>query len=246
MLKAIIVDDELKGRSLLRRMLGRFCPGVEIVAEAQSAAEARELIGSHRPDLLFLDIEMPGEDGFAMLKSLGEVPFSVVFVTAHDHYAIDAIRMSALDYLLKPVDAGELKRAVARAEEHRASTRSDERIGQLLDRLSTARTRIGIPTRRGIVYVESGEIIRCEAESNYTTLHLAGGQKHVAARTLREFEEMLAAYDFIRVHQSHLVNSTHIRQYIKEGNGYLILSDNSRVEVSRRFRERLFRRLPHL
>lgn len=246
MLRVIIIDDEKKGRQVLELMLKKYCENVEITAVADSAEAGRKAIRQYKPDLVFLDVEMPAENGFDLLQSFEKIDFNVVFVTAHDHYAVKAIKISALDYLLKPINLEELKQAVGKAEKSRKQSQPEDQYKLLFQSLKTSQSKIGVPTRQGLVFVEVNEIIRCEAQSNYTTIYLSGGEKHIAAKTLKEFEQSLADFDFIRVHQSHLVNAHHIKQYIKGDGGFLILSDKTEVEVSRRHKEILLEKMRHL
>lgn len=246
MIRTIIIDDETKGRQVLQQMLTKYCPGVKIVAMASSAKEGRQAIAEHHPDLVFLDVEMPHENGFEMLEHFGQIDFNIVFVTAHHHYAINAIRVSALDYLLKPVNLKELKAAVEKAESKRKNDTISIQMDALFHNLKNVHPKIGLPTRNGLVFVQIEAIIRCESDSNYTTIHVAGGEKYVAAKTLKEFDELLRKDGFIRVHQSHLVNSSHIKQYIRGDGGSVVLSDGSTIEVSRRHKEQLLQKIAHL
>ncbi len=244
MLRTIIIDDEKRGRSVLQQMLHKYCSGtVEIVAMAESADAGRKAIAECSPDLVFLDVEMPKESGLELLQSFGKIDFEVIFVTAHENYAIQAIKMSALDYLLKPVNLKELKDAVARAEEKIKAGKSPVAVESFLQTMKSAHSKIGLPTRIGVVFVQINDILRCESESNYTTIFLANGEKHTSAKTLKDFEQLLTEYNFIRIHQSHLVNALHIKQYLKGDGGTIILTDNSTVEVSRRHKEELMKRL---
>ena len=246
MIRTIIIDDETKGRQVLQQMLTKYCPAVEIVATANSAKDGRKAILEHKPDLVFLDVEMPHENGFEMLEHLDKVDFSVIFVTAHHHYAINAIRVSAVDYLLKPVNLSELKAAVEKAASRMKSETIANQMDVLFQNLKNVHPKIGIPTRNGLVFVKIEEILRCASDSNYTTIHLTSGEKYVAAKTLKEFDELLARHGFIRVHQSHLINSSHIKQYIRGDGGSVVLSDGSTVEVSRRHKEQLLQKIAHL
>lgn len=199
MLRTVIIDDEPKGRKLLQQMVEKFCPDLEVSALAASAEEGIRAIKEFKPDLVFLDVEMPG-DGFGMLNSLGTVDFTVIFVTGHQHYAIRAIKASALDYLLKPINPAELRAAVNRALTFRAKSQSGGAYEALIQGLKHLHTKVGIPTQKGLVFVESTEILRCEADSNYTRIFLKSGERHYAAKTLKEFEfcsQSLVACEFM-------------------------------------------------
>jgi two-component system, LytTR family, response regulator len=240
-MNAIIIEDEPAGRKLLQRLVEEHCPDVRVVGLAASAAEGRKAIAQHHPDLVFLDVEMPGESGVDMLKKLTPVGFDVIFVTAHQGYAIEAIRMSALDYLLKPVRTDELVAAVRKVREKAERGRVAEQVANMFNNLNGAEAKIGISTRKGILFIPVREIVRCDAASNYTTLVLAGGESHVASRTLKHFEELLERHRFIRVHSSHLVNARYIGEYVRGDGGTLVLTDGSRIDVSRRYKENLLR-----
>ncbi len=246
MIRTIIIDDETKGRQVLQQMLTKYCPSIEIVSMASTAKEGRKAITEHHPDLVFLDVEMPHENGFEMLEHFQQIDFNIIFVTAHHHYAINAIRVSALDYLLKPVNLKELKAAVEKAESKTKNEAIADQMNVLLQNLKNVHPKIGLPTRNGLVFVQIEDIIRCESDSNYTTIHLTSREKYVAAKTLKEFDELLSKHEFIRIHQSHLINASHIKQYVRGDGGSVILSNGSSIEVSRRHKEQLLQRIAHL
>lgn len=239
MIRAMIVDDEPKGRSALALLLATHFPEVEVIAQAADAAAARTALAASIPDVLFLDIEMPGGSGFELLASLGEVTFDVIFVTAYDHYALKAIKFSALDYLLKPVSVAELREAIAKVTAGRGSRSAAH------EQLHLARRQLAVPlpdtlalpTEDGLAFVRLEEIIRADAVSNYTVFHLKGGVRVMVSRTLGEYEEMLAEAGFFRAHNSHLVNMRHVRRYRKGRGGAAIMSDGSEVEISARRRD---------
>ncbi len=232
MIRSIIVDDERRGRRALSLMLSRHCPNVRVVAEADSAVTAAEEIGRHAPDLVFLDVEMPGGGGFELLESFDTIDFDVIFVTAYDSYAIRAIRCSALDYLLKPTKAAELRVAVARSAERRGRALGTH------PRVPVSRPmgseKIALPTSNGFVFVAAQTIIRCEARSNYTMFYFDSGGTLLVSRTLGEFEELLPEECFCRVHNSHIINARHVERYIKGKTGIVVMSDGSQVDVSPR------------
>jgi len=245
MISAIIVDDEPYSCEALSTLLERYCPEIKVLDICYSASDALKSIHEQRPQILFLDIEMPHMNGFEMLEKLPELNFKLIFTTSYDQYAIKAIRFSALDYLLKPVDKDELQKAVKKALDT-----SDHPLPQqlevLLHKLShpkVAINKIAIPTIEGLQMVLVENIIRCEADRNYTNLFLKNKDKITASRNLKDLEEMLEDYSFIRVHHSHLVNLNEVEKYIRGEGGYLIMSDKSTVDVSRSRKEILLKKL---
>jgi two-component system LytT family response regulator len=245
MLKTILVDDEHFCSETLNTLLERYCPEVEVVAICNSGETALKEIMEKRPQLVFLDIEMPHMNGFQLLEKLPSIDFDIVFTTSYDQYAIKAIRFSALDYLLKPVDREELKSAVARVSQrqHAPLPQQLEILLQKLHQPVAAVQKIAIPTMEGLQMIAVDAIISCSSESNYTTLNLKGKQKLTASRTLKEVEEMLEGLSFIRVHASYLVNQNEINKYIKGEGGYLVMSDGSHIDVARSRKELLLNRL---
>lgn len=234
MIKTIIIDDEPRGRDTLKTLLTKHCPDVSVSGEAASVVEGFKLITKEAPDLVFLDIEMPGNNGFDLLEMFSSIPFKVIFTTAYDKYAIKAIKYSAMDYLLKPIDIDELKEAVSRIE-----TKKD--LGQakyeaLLNNIKSdnKRKKVAIPDIEGLIFVFIDEIVRCESDSNYTYIYLINKKKITASRTLGDFEELFSEENFFRVHRSHLINLDHLKKYIKGDGGFAVMADDSRVEVSRR------------
>lgn len=232
--RVVIVDDDEYSRASVHRQLGRFDDSVIIAAECASGAEGVQAISALKPDLVFLDIQMKGMDGFAMLDALPRRDFGVIFTTSHDAYAIRAIRYSALDYLLKPIKPSEFDAALGHFIANRAV------LPARLDRLVSTTKEQGaprtlvIPMRDGDRHLAVDDIIRCEADRNYTVFHLKRGERVMSSRTLSSYEEFLAENDFLRVHRSHIVNRAHVK-----GVGALdelLMSDGSKVEMSRRRR----------
>ncbi len=227
MISAIIVDDEPINISNLQALLTRYCKEIEVVASATHVDQARELIVTLKPDVVFLDIEMPGKNGFDLLKSLKEPDFAVVFVTAYDAYGIMAIKFSALDYLLKPINITELKSTVNKIEQTIKAKKHNLRLDNLLDLLDKKQPdqnqKIALPTQKETFLVPIKEIIRCESSNNYTTFYLTNGLAHVISKPLYEYDELLSPYEFIRCHQSHLVNKMYIKSILNEDSGYLLM-----------------------
>lgn len=245
MIKAIIVDDEPYCCEVLAELLGRSCPGVRIVEISHGGGAALEAIRVMRPHLVFLDIEMPEMNGFDLLERLGTIPFHVIFTTSYDQYAIKAIRCSAMDYLLKPIDREELKAAVGKVEA-RLRQPVPGQLEILLDRISrpaNSLNKLAIPTMEGLQMVPVEAIISCTAESNYTIVSLKPNQKLTVSRTLREFEELLEDHSFLRIHHSYLINLKEVTKYMKGEGGYVLMSDGSCVDVSRSRKDQLLTRL---
>ncbi|WP_316823896.1 LytTR family DNA-binding domain-containing protein [Pedobacter miscanthi] len=222
-------------------MLARHCEEIDVVATALSANEAETFILKLKPDVVFLDIEMPEKNGFDLLRSLNNPDLNVVFVTAYDSYGIMAIKFSALDYLLKPINIAELKATVEKIQASVNTQKNNVRINnflQLLDkRLPDENQKIALPTLKETYLVPVKDILRCESSNNYTTFFLTNGAQHLISKPLYEYEELLSPYGFIRCHQSHLVNKSHISSILNEDSGYLILNDtHQKIPISRQKR----------
>jgi two-component system LytT family response regulator len=245
MIKAIIVDDEPYCCESLATLLQRYCPQVSVIDVCYNGATALKAINEEKPELLFLDIEMPQMNGFELLEKLKEISFQLIFTTSYDQYAIKAIRFSALDYLLKPVDREELQRAVQKAVSH-ISVPNRAQIEILLQKLSQpalAVSKIAIPTMEGLQMVPINSIISCGADSNYTVFNVKNRQKIIVSRTLKEIEEMLEEFPFVRVHHSFLINLNEVEKYVRGDGGYLIMSDGSSIDVSRSRKDLLMKKL---
>jgi two-component system LytT family response regulator len=244
MLKAILIDDEAHCLNTLGILIKEYCADVEITDRCRSAADGLQAIAKRSPDLLFLDIEMPAMNGFEMLERFSQIPFAVIFTTSYDQYAIKAIRFSALDYLLKPIDPAELVRAVKKVQEQRRTPMA-EQFQMLLKQIRHKEPqlhKIAVPTVEGFELIPADQVTRCEADDNYTHLYLRKGNKITACRTLKEMEAQLQDYSFfIRVHHSYLVNLNEVSKYVRGEGGYLIMSDGSTVNVSRSRKEALLK-----
>jgi two-component system LytT family response regulator len=234
MVRALVVDDEAPPRTVLRTLLQRHVPEVALLAEAANITDAAAAIAEHRPQLVFLDVQMPGGNGFDLLTKLGRWDFDVIFTTAHQHFAIQAIRFSALDYLLKPVQADELRAAVDRHLERRGAAPEEVQRNFITNIAAGDERALKLTLSHGdrMHSVAPEEIAWCEAARNYTTLHLADDRRFVSARPLKDYDEMLAPFGFIRVHKSTLVNRHHVDGI--DGEGLMRLRSGTRVEVSRR------------
>lgn len=235
-IRYILIDDEVNNLENLQLLLQEHCPALEFAGAARSVQEGLLLIETHAPDLIFLDIQMPGETGFDLLRSIDKPTFEVIFVTAYDQYGIQAIKFSALDYLLKPVAVAELKQAVDKATEKIKNNQQNKNIGNLLAYLEKPKAgslRIALPTLKETHYVKLEDIIRCEASDNYTLFFLQNGENILVSKTLKEYDDLLRTHGFQRVHQSHLVNMHFVKSFLKEDGGTLLLSDKTKIPISR-------------
>ena len=245
-IKSIIVDDESKSRNNLKQLLLEYCPAVEVIAEADSAANALILIAEHQPDLLFLDIEMGELSGFDLLKLLnGKQTFELIFVTAYDNYGIQAVKACAIDYLLKPINILELSNAVDQAIKQIGPKRKNERLKELVANIDRKddEQKIAVPLADKIEFIAVSKIVRLEAEGNYTHFYLDGQKHYLVCKTLKEYQELLESHQFIRSHQSHLINYRKIAAYIKTDGGYIAMEDGSRVPISRQKREEVLAKI---
>ncbi len=239
MIRAIIIEDEPRGRNNLKNLLAKYCPEVEVVGEAASLRESRQLLSEPdlKPDLAFLDISL--EDGlvFQLLNDLGPVNFEIIFVTAYDKFAIKACEYSSIGYILKPIDPDALVASVKRALPKKQS-RMDSRL-QLFNQMynnPNVFEKLSISAIDGIYFVNIRDIVRFEAEDNYTHIYLKNGEKITASKTIKSYEEMLRSVNFYRVHKRHVINLNYMRKFVKGEGGYLIMEDGMKIEVSRRRR----------
>ena len=237
MIKTVIIDDEENNIGTLQSLLTQFCPEIEIIGTAGNAKQAFTVINELQPQLVFLDIEMPMGNGFDLLEKLMPVNFEVIFVTAFDQYAITAFKYAAMDYLLKPVSIDELKRAVNRSVIRIAEKNVNNRIESLIANFRSEAQglkKIGLPTAEGLVFEEIENIMHLQAESNYTLVYIRNKKKMTITKSLKEFEDLLPANIFCRLHHSHIVNLNYITKYYKGRGGYVELTDGTTVEVSTR------------
>lgn len=243
MLKTLIVDDEEDSRTSLKNFLTKYCPTVHIIGTAASVQEALMIIRNDQPDLVFLDINMPHENGFELFRELPDPDFYTVFVTAYEEYALKAIKHHALDYILKPINIVELIKTVNRADKLFDKHVVNRQINNLLQSVQRpqAPEKISIPLGDGFLYVPVQDIIRCEAESSYTVFYFTNRNKVVVTRTLGSYEMLLRPYGFIRVHSQHLINIHHIEKYQRSRGGAVLMSDKKEVIVSQRKREEFLR-----
>jgi two-component system LytT family response regulator len=240
-MRGLIVDDEKASRQMLRHYLERYCPEVSVLAEAEDVDEAKQLADLHKPDLVFLDISMPRKDGFELLKMYDPVPFEVIFVTAFGEFAIPALRLSACDYLMKPINIDELTAAVLRARERIQKRDFEGNLRDLFHNLNgKGPKRIALAHSSGYQVVPVDEIIRFEADGRYTSVHIEGKSPLLVSRNLKEYESLLSELDFFRIHNSHLVNLKHVKAY--QRGGVVVMTDNTKIEVSRKKRDDLLQK----
>ena len=244
MIKAIIIDDETHCRKTLNLLLKEYCPDVQVVEQCPDAETALQAIGKYKPDIVFLDIEMPHMNGFEMLEQFSEIPFAVIFTTGYDQYAIKAFRFSALDYLLKPIEPKELITAT-----HKVQTQKQlpgvEQFQMLLKKVTNKEEvfpKFAVPTSNGYELIPVEQVLFCEARDNYTYFNLKNRKKIIACRMLKDVEEQLNDFpSFVRVHHSYIVNINEVTKYVRGEGGYLIMSDESSVTVSRSRKEVLLK-----
>ncbi len=243
MMRVVIIDDMEQARRTLADDIAAYCPELVVIGEASSVKTGAALVQRLKPDLVFLDIQLEDGTGFDMLEALDSYEFRVIFTTALDSYGIRAVRVSAIDYLLKPIDPDDLVRAVNRAKSVLAAS-TNERVDVLMDTLHNpgASRRIALNTAERMHIVPTEEIVRCESQRNYTLFHLTGNRRILVTRTLKEFDEMLVGYGFFRAHHSHVVNISHVREYLKS-DGCIVMSDGSTVQVATRKKDALLQAL---
>ena len=246
-INAIIIDDEKHCTELLQWEIQNHCPEIQVIGVTNSATQGLELIKRQKPDVVFLDIEMPVMNGFELLKKFNEIPFEVIFTTAYDQFAIKAIRFSALDYLLKPIHKAELVKAIQKLIKKKSSQKEHQvQMEFLLEQLSSkgkGPSKMVIPCLDGLEIVELKRILYCKASSNYTEFHFEDQHKKIVSKTLKQIEELLSESNFLRVHQSYLVNLDRVIKYVKSGGGYLILDNNSTVNVAQSKKQTLVKKL---
>ena len=244
MIRAVLVDDEQKALEVLKHKLGTYCPQIEIIGTAKTAAEAYNLITSAHPQLVFMDVAMPNENGFDLLRRLPRLDFELIFVTGFDSYAIDAIKFCAIGYVLKPIENEDLIEAVENAMSRIKEKVNQERNQQFLENLlnpGQAQNRIGIPTEAGLEFIPTEEIVRCEGFQKYTKVIARDRKQILSSYNIGEFRKLLERYGFYAPHKSHLINLQHILRYDKEGT--VTMSDDSHVPVSRRKKQEFMEKL---
>ncbi|MEM1320961.1 MAG: LytTR family DNA-binding domain-containing protein [Bacteroidota bacterium] len=247
-IKAVIIDDEHHAIETLQWKLENYCPEVEVVTTFDDPTKGIDYLRSTPPQLLFLDIQMPMLNGFDVLEELGDqLTFDVIFTTAYDQFGIQAVKASALDYLLKPVQNKDLKAAVQKYLRRQQPVGRQQQYQGLLNNVKAVQQggigKIALATKESIEFVEPTDVIVCCSDSNYTMVYLQGGRKKLLSKTLKEFEELLAPYNFYRPHNSHLINLAQVKEFIRGEGGYLVMRNEMKVPVSKARKEELLRRL---
>ena len=246
-IKTILVDDEPRGLASLQKLLELNCPDVNVAACCNSAEEAKVAITQLHPQLVFLDIAMPGKTGLDLLREMEEINFEIIFVTAHNNYMTQAFHFSAIDYLLKPVDEELLIKAVERAGKRIEEKTGGQQIETLLYNIqhksSSQKMKLCIPSVKGFQVVEIHDIIYCEANSNYTNFYFINHTTVCASKPIHEYEELLEDCSFVRIHKSLLINLEHVKEYVRGEGGSVILSDGHELEVSRRKKDLLMTKM---
>lgn len=240
MLKAIIVDDEQASRDTLFNYLSKYCENVQVLAQAEDVKTAIPLIHKHNPDIVFLDVEMPYGNAFDLLQQVGDITFETVFVTAFSHYALKALNLSASYYILKPIDIEELVSAVEKISENRKTKKESLHNKIIVENINTVNKQLQklvLPRLDGFEVVQISDILRCQANDNFTEFFFLNGKKELVCRTLKFYEDTLSDFGFIRIHKSHLINSQFIKRYIKGKSGTIIMVDGSELELSQQRKE---------
>lgn len=245
MIKVLIIDDEPKARVVLKTLLEDYKKDIKIVGEAASARTGKKMIEEFEPDLIFLDVEMPRVDGFKLLQMFDMISFDVIFTTAYSKYAINAIKFSAFDYLLKPIDIEELDNAILRFKQKMLEEKNkSEGIYFLPDNftdLQQQHSKIALPTPKGFKVVRISDILYCEASRNYTIFYLSDNKKIIVGRNLKYFEQKLSSFSFIRIHESFMINLIHMDQYIKGRGGKVLLTNGAQLDVARSRKDDIMR-----
>ena len=249
MYTTILIDDEVHCTESLALLLAKSHSEFKIIGKFNEAKQALTFLNDQQVDLVFIDIEMPGMNGFELLSSVNNLNFDVVFVTAYDQYAIKAFTYSAISYLLKPVDHDDLDETITRWKEKQNKTLALNQLHMMHDLLTNThklKTKVALPTSDGLEFIEIKNIMRCESESNYTRLYCNDKTRHLICRTLKEVEKVLQESGFVRVHHSHLINPQYIKKFVRNDGGYIIMDDGEQISVSRTKKDRLFELFNHV
>jgi two-component system LytT family response regulator len=243
-MRVIIVDDEITSSQVLEELIKHYLPQLTVVAVCNKPVDAISKLSTLHPDIVFMDIELPGMSGFEILEKINNINFEVIFTTAHIQYGIKAIQFSAIDYLLKPINVEELKQAVVRVQDYRELSNPLEKIKNLFENVRLLNNndpfnKIAFPTSDGLKFIYLDQIIRCMASNNYTHIYLTNHEKLLISKSLKDVENILPSNNFCRIHNSHLVNLKYIRKLIKGDTNTLVMNDDTELEVSRRKKEEL-------
>ncbi len=237
MVTGIVIDDEENNVLNLQLLLQKHCSGIAIVATATNADDGINIIRQNNPDVVFLDIQMPGKNGFQLLQALPRLDFEIIFITAYDQYGIQAVKFAALDYILKPIKVEDLQHAVQKAIEKSMLKKQNMHLQHFITLLqqnnSKEEQRIALPSAKETRFVQTQHIVHCESQNSYTLFFLNNKEKILVAKPIYEYEELLAAYGFIRCHQSHLVNKKFIKSWVKTDGDYLLLEDGTQLPIAR-------------
>jgi two-component system LytT family response regulator len=246
-MKAVIIDDEKRTRELIAKLIESFDLGIETFPVGENVVSGLKAIQEIKPDIVFLDIQMPDGTGFDMLKMIPQKNFEVIFITAHEEFAIKAIKFSALDYILKPIDPEELKKSIEKAIESIDHKREESQYDALQQNIQPSqKRRLVLKTQESVHVIDLDKIIRCEADRNYTSFYLVDHKKILVSKTLKDYETLLTGHNFLRVQQSHLVNLDFVDRYDKANGGTVIMKDGSEVPISPAKRDIFFRILENL
>ena len=246
MVKAVIIDDEKKSCQALSNLVTDFCEDVVVSAIAHSVKDGLKTIQRVKPDIVFLDIEMPKQNGFELLDEYDTIPFNVVFTTAYDEYAIKAFRYAAVDYLLKPIMIEELQAAIEKAVNIKSLEKADHQYKLLKENINNPFQSLALPSADGLVFVKVQDIVYCEADSNYTVVYLLHDERIVVSRTLGKFEEILADINFARIHNSYLINLNHIKKYHKQRKPMVTMVNDVRLKLSQTYRSEFMQKVSKL
>ena len=245
MLKCIIVEDDRLSQEALVDTITKHIPSVQVMSICGTPEEGIKSIRDTLPDLLFLDVELPGMTGFDMLKFVSDIDFEIIFTTSYNEYVLEAMRNNAFDYLLKPINPNELRSSINRLIQKKVKVRN-QRLDQLSENLNNRNNknrRIALPTFEGFIFISIRDIVHCDSESNYTTIHLINGDRIMVTRTLKEIEELVGSTDFFRVHHSHFVNLSCIKRYVRGSGGYVVMNNGTTINVARNRKDDFFKAL---
>ncbi len=246
MITALIVDDEAASRNGLAALIHEYIPELKVIGKAESVSSAITQINALQPDLVFLDVEMPGKDGFDLLEATAPFDFEVIFITAHPQYAIKAIKASAIDYLLKPIDVEELKMAIKKVSGKKES--GNKKLETFMSHVGDKKRepQLAISTMEGLIFIKLSNILYCRGDGAYTFFFLKNGEKNIASKNLKEFEEILCEHGFFRTHKSYIIQLAEMKRYVKGDGGHVIMSNGETIDVSKRRKESFIQTLANL